>query len=715
MGKGLSRREFIGGALASAAGMGVAGSLAACSAQPNAKGASDPGVKMKPGQYTASYVGHWGIWETPVTVTVSETAITGISVPTDRTQFGDTEKIFEACRERLFPRIIEAQSYAVDAITGATISSMGVEQAVHDALVQALEAGGSDASAVEAFNVVPPKAEEGQVEEMDVDVLVVGLGSFGIVAMKRAREALMEANGMQACSVWGIDKAGYLGGQSLLTHEMNAVNPPHILAKRGGEPLVDYDDYLNTWLTDTTGADGKLKCKEEMVRFFFDNSGLANQWLDVDQGWEFGTVKDTNDFSESNYAVVFNYFSTNGIDKYSNSNENRRAVKDSYHKKIVAEVEATGGGVMLETEGYELIYDAASNTVKGVKARNTVTGKEYVINAKAVIISTGGFGGNSELMESLLDPRWAGNWKQNGATQNDGKMIKAGLDIGAGTFNIDMSPITMEIGLPRYLTHFPINFIDGKITARTGRQSTWTYNDIPLYMCVSINSFAVDKDGNRFGNEYAIANGIGTMMPPNAWKVGPYFYSIWSQSQVDSLMSEGFTAVKRTAAYCQQGGFELNAPTPQVQEALDASIEAGIAWKGETVEELAEAIGVNPATLAASVARYNELCAKGSDDDFGKEAEYLIEVGSGPYYAIKAMPVMYGTGGGFDVDTQFRVLKDDHKTPIGGFYAIGQDSFGVLCSNEINYLAYGGVCQGYGMTSGYVGGYEAGKYASAQL
>ena len=102
-------------------------------------------------------MGHRGIWETPVTVTVSETAITGISVPTDRTQFGDTEKIFEACRERLFPRIIEAQSYAVDAITGATISSMGVEQAVHDALVQALEAGGSDASAVEAFNVVPRK------------------------------------------------------------------------------------------------------------------------------------------------------------------------------------------------------------------------------------------------------------------------------------------------------------------------------------------------------------------------------------------------------------------------------------------------------------------------------------------------------------------------------------------------------------------------------
>jgi fumarate reductase flavoprotein subunit len=710
--KGLSRRDFIvGGALTGAAAIGAASILTSCAPSGKGSGAAAT-VKMEPGKYTASYVGHWGIWETPVTITVNETAITAIDVPTDRTQYGDTEKIFDACREKLVPRIIESQSYAVDAVSGATISSLGVKQAVKSALEQALEAGGSEPNAIEAFNVIPPKPEEGQTEEMDVDVLVVGLGSFGIIAMKRAREAIMKANGMAACSVWGIDKAGYVGGQSLLTHEMNAVNPPHIVAAQNGIPLVDYNDYLGTWFKDTTGADGTLKCKEEMVRLFFDNSGLANEYLDVEQGWEFGTVKDTNDFSESNYAVVFNYFSTNMIDIYSESNENRRAVKDTYHKKMLAEVKATGGGFLLETEGYELIFDVASNTVKGVKARNNVTGKEYVINAKAVLISTGGFGGSSELMNSLLDSRWAGDWKQNGATQNDGKMIKAGLDIGAGTYNIDMSPVTMEISLPKYLTHFPINFVEGKITARTGRQSTWTYNDIPLWMCVSINSFAVDKDGNRFGNEYAIANGIGTMMPPNAWKVGPYFYSVWSQEQVDKLMAEGFTAVKRTAAYCQQGGFELNVPTPEVQEALDASIEAAIAWKGDTIEALANEIGAEPAKLSAAVDRYNELCAKGSDDDFGKDVEYLVPIGAGPYYAIKAMPVMYGTCGGFDVDTQFRVLKEDHKTPINGFYAIGQDSFGVLCSNEINYLAYGGVCQGYGMTSAFMAGDEAGEYAS---
>jgi fumarate reductase flavoprotein subunit len=136
-----------------------------------------------------------------------------------------------------------------------------------------------------------------------------------------------------------------------------------------------------------------------------------------------------------------------------------------------------------------------------------------------------------------------------------------------------MVPICMEISLPKYLAHFPINFIEGKITARTGRQSTWTYNDIPLYMCVSADSFAVDPTGKRVGNEYQIGNGIGTAMPPITWKCGPEFYSIWSQDQIDVLVNEGFFNVFRTAAYRQQGGFPLETPTPEVTEALQACID----------------------------------------------------------------------------------------------------------------------------------------------
>jgi fumarate reductase flavoprotein subunit len=123
---------------------------------------------------------------------------------------------------------------------------------------------------------------------------------------------------------------------------------------------------------------------------------------------------------------------------------------------------------------------------------------------------------------------------------------------------------------------------------------------------------------------------------------------------------------------------------------------------------------MDPVQLASEVERYNGYCIAGKDEDFNKDPKYLTKVGAGPYYAIKAMPTCYGTGGGFDIDTQLRVLKEDGVTPINGFYAIGQDSFGVLCSNEANYLAFGGVCQGCGVTSSYLAGIEAANYAYSQ-
>ena len=71
---------------------------------------------------------------------------------------------------------------------------------------------------------------------------------------------------------------------------------------------------------------------------------------------------------------------------------------------------------------------------------------------------------------------------------------------------------------------------------------------------------------------------------------------------------------------------------------------------------------------------------------------------------------MYGSGGGLDVDVNMNVLLDDHVTPIYGLYADGQDSFGVIESPDVNYIGYGGVCQGWQVLSGKVSGEAAAKY-----
>ncbi|MBQ5952186.1 MAG: FMN-binding protein [Lachnospiraceae bacterium] len=656
-------------------------------------------VHMKPGKYTNASKGYWGIWDLPVTVTVNETSLIGIEVPEKRHEHGETEVMLNCVKEKLIPRMILNQSVAVDAITGCTATSNAVKSAVEKSLQEALAAGGSDPSAIGHFRRRPEKTERGQTEEIECEILVVGLSTAGIMLMKKASELMLEDTDYQKrIRVFGIDKCGKIGGQSALAHEANAPNPPKMLEKvNGGKPLFDTEDYKKELLEHARGKDGTFKCKPELVDLYCRESAEAIDWLAFREGYTFGTLTHKTDFSSNHFQSIWNYFARTGIDHHIESYEDRRNVIDSYMKRMLAEVCAAGGGYLLETEAYQYLQDE-TGAVTGVRARNTVTGKEYVIHARAVVSNTGGFGQNGKLMENLLDQRWAGRWKQNGNRANDGKLFEAGLAIGAGTWNADMAPITMEIGLPRFMHHFPIHFVEGKITPRTGRAATWTYNDIPLWLCCSINSLAVDRTGRRFGNEYGIGNGKGGIdVPPNAWEVGPYFYSIWSQPQIDRIAKEGFTSdnVKRTAAYCQQGGMPKDVPIPVMQEAMDAAVEEGLAWKADTLEELALLTGMDPAVLTENVKRYNAFCAQEKDDDFGKEARYLCPVPEGPYYAIKAMPVMYGSGGGYDIDTKMRVLRKDGKTPIRGLYAIGQDSFGVILSNEKNYIGLGGVNQGW--------------------
>ena len=686
-------------------------------AQATGAASGDGSVHMQPGAYTGSSVGYWGIWELPVTVTVNETSILAIEVPETRDLQGETEGFFNPVKERLFPRIIKNQSTAVDTVTGCTASSNAVLAAVDKALAQALEAGGSDASALEAFHRVPEKAEVGVTETVDCDICVVGLSMAGILATKAALEQLLKYSERSArINIFGIEKCGKLGGQSFMTHSPNIVNPERRLAddEDPDKFRCDTEVLRADWLAHTMGADGVQKAKEEMVDLFIAETGNTLDWIIYDLGWMIGEPKGNTDFSTTDFAskTCWYYYANSGADKFYESNEDRRAVVLSYFDAILQESKGAGGGFALETEAYELVYDEAERRVTGVKARDLVTGKEIEVRCNAVIMSTGGYGQNAELMNTLLPPKLAGSWFQNGNYCNDGKMFQAALNIGAGTYNADVPPCCMEISLPRYMHHFPIEFVEGKITKRTGRQTTKTLNDIPMYMCVSIDSLAVGPDGERACNEYGIANGIADRVPPDTWVVGPYFYSIWSQEQVDRLAETGFTSenVKRTVAYCQQGGFNLDEPRPEMQEAMDAAVEEGLAWKADTLEELAAQLDMPAETLVATVERYNGFCSAGMDEDFGKEAQWLAPIGSGPYYAIKAMNAMYGTSGGLDVDTGMNVLMADGTTPIAGLYAGGQDTFGVIQSPDQNYIGYGGVCQGWQVLTGRLMGENAAKY-----
>ena len=148
-------------------------------------------------------------------------------------------------------------------------------------------------------------------------------------------------------------------------------------------------------------------------------------------------------------------------------------------------------------------------------------------------------------------------------------------------------------------------------------------------------------------------------------------------------------------------------PLPETEEILQAAIDAGYVYKADTIAELAEMMGFDPAVLEETVEQYNSYCASGVDEEFGKDAQYLDAVEGGPYYGIVGSSYCYSTCGGLDINTDFQVLQADGETPIGGLYAVGTDSMGVLFTNTKGYANYGGITQAYAFVSGRVAGEAA--------
>jgi len=691
----VSRRDAVKlGALA------TAGTLAAStlgSAQASAQEAAAP--LMLPGTYVGKALGHKGLFELPVTVTVDENSILDIQVPADRFAHGETTPILNSVRDKMFPRIIASQSLDVDLITGATSSSLSAKNAIADALKQALVAAGSSEDDVALFYKPVEKPEAGVVEEVNTDILVVGLSIGGCFALKAAVERIQELNGDALVNVMAIDRAGKFGGRSSLTHMMQSVNPQYGMDKfNNGEPFIDADAYYQLWMDWITDEDGTVMADPEIIKMFFENSGETINWQ-VKNGWRLGSAA-----VDGCQDGIVSFHTLPAPMEQPGTFEDRRVLVDKFLNSFVQASVAQGARVELETEGYEFIYDEVTNTVKGVKARNTATGKEYVINAKAVLMGTGGFGANGALLEELMPEPFNGYYPCLGTGTDTGLMIKAAIQIGAGTRNIGMSPIVMHIGLPHFLNAFPINVDTSSLNQFTGRYSTWTLNDAPLGLGLSGNSVAVNDKGERFADENQLMQlfspGIDVSSWPSFINGCKPFYSLWSKPMLDEVATVGLNKVGRWEVYQCQGGVPRDMPIPEIYDVLDATVEAGMAWKAETIEDLAAQIEIDPAVLAATVAEYNGFCEAGADAAFNKAPELLDPLAEGPFYAIELRNVIFATCGGLTVDSKVRVCQTDDVTPINGLYAFGCDSLGNLLNPKQNYTVFPAIAAGWNQTGG---------------
>lgn len=646
-----------------------------CACQPTPKESSNPTestqpsappASLKDGVYSQTVYGNSYSMPFSVDVTIEGGGIKAIEV-TDRggesSEYDDG--IIESVIDNLIPRILEYQSLSVDSITGATLSSAGIKSAVSDAIKAA---GGKPSDWY-----IPVEKKTDIVSIDDYDVIVVGLGASGVAAYLSAAET--------GAAVFGLDSAANVGGTSVVTSGPMAVNPTFPATMGEAITPVDEDAFIDRWMEDT--ADGaKRSCVELIVR----QSGDTIDWLVENYGFTFAAP---SPFSYPDLPVMSFYLTAEQTPRQMYQNALERA--NEYNEK---------NQYMLELKGTAILTDA-SGRVAGIRAVR-YDGTTYEIHAPAVILCTGGFGGNAELCKEMFGYPL----RLHGMYQNDGVLLVDAMDnLGAGTYSMDSAGMA-HAGRTASILH-----LEGV---------TPSHNKVLSSIANSADLLCVNEGGKRFTNE-----GSGFTPAESYWKAGSeYYYTIVDQEYMDHVKNEGLDSVYfmtntqdfSDPAWYPHGNpaYVLNAEEPisDLDVVIEGALAAGTLFRGDSLEDLQKQLDMTG--LVDTCATYNAACAAGEDKEFGKDPSLLIPLheNSAHYYAIKARAYCYSTNGALDVNENIQVL-DTEGNVIPGLYACGTNSMGVLFTKDTGYIDYGGVAHSWSFVSGKTAGQDAVRYAQS--
>ena len=565
-----------------------------------------------------------GMGEITVTVTLTDGVITGCEVVGD----GETDGIGSVVVEAAPDEIVSANKGAIDVVSGATITS----NAINEALAAALTAAGLDAADFAGDASAETAAEDTTI---DTDIVIVGAGGAGMTAAIAAVEAGKD--------VVIIESQAMVGGNSVRsTGGMNAAKTP----------AQDENEF-----TESAGVEKTL---ETAANEWADNEAItalaatvAEQWaayqanpvgyFDSVELMELDTLiggHGTNDPALvealcSNSADAIAWLAEQGIELTSVSSFGGASVK-RIHRPVDAEGKTISVGsymiplleakckeadvaFIMNTTANEILTDADGAAV-GVVATDNKTGATVTVNAGAVILATGGFGANLDMVVEYK-PDLAGFMTTN-APGAQGQGIDMAVAIGAGTVDMDQIQIhpTVEANTAALITEGLRG--DGAIL--------------------------VNAEGNRFTDE------VGTRDVVSAAEIaqtGSYSWLIIDQAMVDA------------------------------SSVIQGYIKNGYTFSGETYEELAEAIGVDPAAFAATMEKWNAAVAAGVDEEFGRTS-FANPLNTAPYYAIKVTAGIHHTMGGLTINPDTQVLAGD-GTVINGLYAAGEVTGGVHGGNRL--------------------------------
>ena len=584
----------------------------------SASTSSDAGVS---GDFTGTAKGFGG--DVSVTLTLTDGAITGCTAEGK----DETEGVGSQAIAKMPGEIAESGSIAVDGVSGATITSTAIKEAA----AAALTAAGLNP---DDYKTAVEKDAAAEDSTVDADVVVVGAGGAGMTAAITAAaegksvvilesQSMVGGNSVRATGGMNAGKTVYQDenefGESagvektLKTAAEKYADNETItaLAKTVSEQWAAYQanptgyfDSVELMELDTM-IGGKGINDPELVETLCANSADAIDWLD-----EHGiTLHNVSSFGGASVKRIHRPVNAEG----------KTVSVGSYMIPLLQEnCEKAGVKMMLDTTATEILTDANGAAV-GVKATGA-SGETVTVNAKAVVLATGGFGANLDMVVKYK-PELKGFMTTN-AAGIQGQGIEMAEAIGAATVDMDQIQIhpTVEANTAALITEGLRG--DGAIL--------------------------INEEGQRFIDE------VGTRDVVSAAEIaqtGSYSWLVVDQAMADA------------------------------SSVIQGYIKKGYTVTGATYEELGEAMGVDAAAFAETMEKWNGYVEAKNDPDFGRTS-FANPLNTAPYYAVKVTAGVHHTMGGLKINANTEVLNEKGEV-IPGLFAAGEVTGGVHGANRL--------------------------------
>ena len=501
-------------------------------------------------------------------------------------------------------------------------------------------------------------------ETMDVDVVVVGAGNGGCISAVSAAEL--------GAAVALVDQAS---GPVMWAGEIAALNSKVAMEKYG----VSYTEEEKIKIVNDICRYASYENDQRLVKLWADNSGRTMDWfVDKMEAKGIPMFLETDLYEGDRYnspAVTHTVYE--GEFKEMGPNFMGSQVANPAWMEYADEM---GVKKLFEHKACQLIQDS-DGKVTGIIVERSSDGAYIQVNtSKGVILSTGGYSGNTDMMDAL-------RYRCKEAIVND---------LGGGGRNGDGIKMALWAGADMDRNHgggVAFNRAAVGPDHRVGPPYSSGLDDI--WWPGSQPWLKVNANGERFMNEdnpydFVIYGGI--TQPKKVW------FQVFDSNYWEDVKAFHTTICGRVVAAPGARNSEvLPGVFPcQTKEEYDgaymkAALESGRLVKEDTLEDLASQLNLPVDTFADTVNRYNELAENGYDLDFGKNPRNLRPVTKGPYYGIALGNWLLCTFNGIRINTNMQAIKETGEG-IEGLYVVGNDSGGFFANSYPQY--YGGLCQG---------------------